>query len=110
MLLFLSGVAKSPPGSDSELGTGQAHFFLYHIPIGNHLRQLLLGTKSRMGLSLEHGEEGSKQPSPKTRENGLVLCLLTKLHSISSLVIYNSTTNHALLKFPETPQTIIFHR
>jgi len=54
-----------------------------------------------MRSSPEHGERGSRQPPPKTGENGSVLHLLTKLCSISFPVIHNSTINHALSEFPE---------
>jgi len=57
----------------------------------------------------QYGEGGSRQPSPKTRENGSVLCLLTKLCSVASLVNHKSTTDCTLLEFPETPQIIIFY-
>jgi len=76
MPLVLLGTAKSPPGSDSKLGTRKTHFLPYHVPTGNHFQQSLLGTKLQTRLFLQYGEGDNRQPSPKTRENGPVLCLL----------------------------------
>jgi len=87
---------------DVPLQTGQTHLFLCYVLTGNYLQQLLLGMKLQTRSSLEHRKRGSRQPQLKTGENGSVLCLLTKLYSVSSLVIHKSTTDCALLEFSKT--------
>jgi len=57
-------------------------------------------------LSLEHGEGSSRQLPPKTRENSSVLCLLTKLCSVSSLIIHKSAIDCAFSEFPKTPRSL----